>query len=756
MKKYLLILIILVIPIMALPQTAIVPFDHVLTESELVELLDVSRSPELKDIQSEYREGQKDAALEQLANYFKEKFSERYFFDWKNFDARFAAYNKMYSGREAFHRKNALQHLELYPAATQWKIPFRNLKDEKVTSYPYRHLTRQQKAGDIALLYFYTKNQKYLNYIPEQAKSLNEAFDRGQVETVKDGNGAYESFRAGYRMFNWLFAHQCLLASPKYTWQQQIEMIRTFLHTGAQLYHHNSKYSEGNHQTRGMSALAMLSFLFPEIEGTSQWKERSLNLLEEHLNKEIYPDGFQFERSVHYHINDIENYFYPYQMARINNIELAPIWNSRIKGLFDVLTKIAMPNKKAPVLQDDTDSPWSEYNEIGPTMALGTALFADPAYQYFASSKVSSSYYWFLKPAQLARLKTIKKVKPHIGSCSLPETGYYIMRQGWDNDDLYMIISAGLTKEKPDHQHGDMLGVEAYAYGNMVLPNYQVRYNLDDYEAFKNSWVKNVMLVDSIPQGRDWTGNTGGSGFGKWAKLPQPKVLAWSVNPDFDFFAGTMDEYPNAGMKYYRSVIFIKDGFWLVNDQLISKKGKHTAQQVWQGHYDIDKNNNHIRSVFQNGAGLDIIQLGDSADTVAKSSIRSKGRAVFDKHFEQQTNWISLLYPFKDFGARLNPDKFDDFKAKGWKIFSNQNCPKDIQTDARVVLSKADSYLFMAVSEVNVGGQKISVNSQKTNLWLKKESHGLELTNCGPKPVEIKNGEQVVVLKSGENRKLKF
>lgn len=743
-------------PVKALTQITAVPFDHVLTGSELIDLLDVSSNAELKDIQFQYKKGQKDAALEKLADYFKEKFSERYFFDWKNFEARFATYNKMYSGREEYHRKNALQHLELYPAATQWKIPFKNLKGEKVTSYPYRHLTRQQKAGDIALLYFYTKNQTYLNYIPEQALSLNQAFDRGQVETVKDGNGAYESFRAGYRMFNWLFAHQCLLASPKYTWQQQIEMIRTFLHTGAQLYHHNSKYSEGNHQTRGMSALAMLSFLFPEVEGTGQWKKRSLNLLEEHLKKEIYSDGFQFERSVHYHISDIENYFYPYQMARINKIELAPIWETRIKGLFDVLMQIAMPNKKAPVLQDDTDSPWSEYNEIGPTMALGTALFADPEYQYFASTKVSSSYYWFLRPDQLARLKTTPKEKPQIGSCSLPETGYYMMRQGWDDDDLYMIVSAGLTKEKPDHQHGDMLGLEAYGYGNMVLPNYQVRYNLDDYESFKNSWVKNVMLVDSIPQGREWTGNTGGSGFGKWAKLPQPRVLAWSVNPDFDFFAGTIDEYLNSGMQYYRSVIFIKDGFWLVTDQLQLETRKHTAQQVWQGHYDIVKDNNHIRSVFPNGAGLDIVQLGDSPDVVAKSSIRSKGRAVFEKQFEQQTNWITLLYPFKDFGDRLDLDKGDDFKINGWKFFSKQNCPQNIQTDAHITLSKEDNYLFMYTSKISINGTRILVKNQPLNLWIKVKGDKSSITNCGNKLAVIQFGSELLDIKPGQSRNVKL
>lgn len=71
----------------------------------------------------------------------------------------------------------------------------------------------------------------------------------------------------------------------------------------------NPKYRPGNHQTRGMSALAMLSILFRDFNGPDLWYQRSISILEEHLSKEVNPDGFQFERSVHYHMGDIENYF---------------------------------------------------------------------------------------------------------------------------------------------------------------------------------------------------------------------------------------------------------------------------------------------------------------------------------------------------------------------------------------------------------------------------------------------------------------
>lgn len=726
----------LLLPLTVFAQNNGIAYNHVPTNAEIIELLDVDYSPELQSIQNNYKQGNTEQALEELAAYFKERFSERYFFDWKNFKNRFSEYNKMYSNREAFHTKDAAKHLELYPAKTQWEIGFKNLKGETVTSYPYRHLTRQHKAGSIAFLYHYTGNKKYLDYIPDQAASLNAAFNNNQVETIDDGNGAYEVYRAGNRMFNWLQVHQILLSSDQYSTYQQLEMIRTFLHTAANLYHHNPEYQEGNHQTRGMSALAMLSFLFPEIKGADLWKERALQRLEEHLKKEIYADGFQFERTVHYHIADIENYFYPYQLAKQNHVELNPIWEIRIKGLFDVLLKIAMPDKKAPVLQDDTDSPWAEYNEIDNTMALGAVLFGEPDYVYFASSKVSTEYYWFLKPEQQARLKSVQKNEPQLGSCELPETGYYMMRNGWSETDLYAIVSAGLTHEKPDHQHADMLGLQVYAFGNVMLPNYQVRYYLPDLPEFKNSWVKSVALLDSIPQGREWKGNQGGSGFGKFQKLPEPEVLAWEKNKDFDFFVGSHNAYDAEGVKTYRTILFIKDGFWIVRDHFIANGGEHTTQQVWQGHYSVEKEGKHIRSVFQNGAGLEIIQLGQPAEKISKASAHGKDRSVFQKGFKNEASWTTLLFPFKDFEERLIVDDYNNFTAGNWKLTSTENSP--VKTDAEQILFDESDFIFLKTKGLQINQKTVSVGS-KCDLWVKVKENELEITNIGINEVVINN-----------------
>ena len=231
-----------------------------------------------------------------------------------------------------------------YADSTQWKLPFKYLNGEPVNAYALRHLARQHKMVDIAFYYFNTdKNPKYIQYFENQMRSLNAALAAGAYEKIEDGNGVYESFRAGYRVLNWLWIHNMFLNEGAYSDEDQLVTIATLLQHGQKLYEGNAEFVPGNHQTRGVSALAMLAILFRDFKGTDLWLERSMLRLTEHLNQEINADGFQFERSVHYHMSDINNYFYVYQLAKLNGIQVNQILEDKLRGLFSTLAKIALP-----------------------------------------------------------------------------------------------------------------------------------------------------------------------------------------------------------------------------------------------------------------------------------------------------------------------------------------------------------------------------------------------------------------------------
>ncbi|WP_418262900.1 heparinase II/III family protein [Flavobacterium faecale] len=673
-----------------------------------------------------------------LADYFRTKFSERYFYDWKNGEQRFKQYTSIYENAKKNHTERALDHMAKFPANAQWKLPYNYQNGEPVNAYALRHLARQHKMVDIAFYYKYQqKNPEYLRYFKNQMVSLNAALLANKYETIEDGNGVYEAFRSGYRILNWLHIHTFFLGEKEYSDEDQLLTIATLLQHASNLYETNTEFVPGNHQTRGMSALAMLSLLFRDFKDSDAWYQRSMGLLEQHLSKEINKDGFQFERTVHYHISDIDTYYYVYQLAKNSNIKVNPFWENKLKSLFTTLTKIAYPDKSAPVFSDDTNEPWAEKNNISGALTLGYLLFGEPEMGYFANDFVESNMYWYLNDAQLQMLKAIQSKKPEFKSVVFPDTGYYIMRQGWEPGAMVMAISNGLDPEKPDHQHGDMLGIQAMANGQVILPNYQVRYSLKDYEFFKNSMVKNVALVDDEVQGKEYGGNQGGSGFGKFKVLPQPKTIAWDSNDNLDYYVGRHNGFENIGVNYSRQVIYLKNDFWIVKDNFQSGK-PHIYKQVWQGHYSFEKAPKLLRSSFVDGSGNDIYQLV-ATDSVTTSGKNGKEWSVVSKNNTANYSFITAIVPFRKFDDRIDEDK-ESPQLKGWEVNKSKWTVEGL---GGITLTKENSTVFFSVKKLTLNNIQIQFSSE-ADVYVKQDKNRLSIQSLSNKDVQMDFVNQII------------
>lgn len=691
-------------------KSAVIPVDRLLTDDELVNYLSTGKNPEIKQIKTLYSQD-KTKGLVALAQYFKAKYADRYLFDWRNVDRRFKDYKNNYVNARLEHERKKNIHLDLYLANTQWKLPFKNLEGRDVTAYELRHLARQHKVLDMAFMHLYEdRKADYIDYFVNQVRSLNTAFKHDAFETDAGGNGVFEVYRGGTRVIVWLQIHGFYLGSQDYDWRAQLDIIRTLLLEAAILNKKNTQYKKGNHQTRGMNALAMVSILFREYQGTKKWYTNAMDVLEQHLHREVNDDGFQFERSVHYHIDDIYNYFNAYQLARISRFPISNTWAKKLKSMFDVMVKMARPDKNLPVAGDDTDSPWAEYNEMDAVMLLGAILFGEAEFGYLASEIPSKNIFWRLRGKDFSAISSVPRKTPSLASSSLPDTGFYVMRDGWKEKDLYMNISAGLSARKPDHQHGDILGITAFGRGLELLPNYQVRYFLDDLEYFKNSFSKNVAIVDSIPQGIGWKSNRGGSGFGKWRSLPKPQVISWKTNEKWDYFSGTHDAYEKRGVQYFRKIVFFKGLGWMVKD-VFQSSDQHEYQQIWQGHFSQESSKNHHRSVFSNGGGLEIIQLGDLADQYSTSIMRGKGNLIYSLS-SKDASYSTFLYPFASFNKRL-PQHFSTKKSlliNDWEITKADSeilSAKNMKSNATLSFSNNNLQVLFDVSLISFDGGEL-------------------------------------------------
>ncbi len=150
-------------------QSQDIPSNQIIETNKLVSFLN-------QDVQ-ESLGGVTSISKATLAQYFREKFAERYFYNWKHFDTRFKSYTSIYPEAKNNHSERALDHLSKFSDSTKWKLPFNYLNGEPVNAYALRHLARQHKMVDIAFYYNYqNKNTDYLNYFKNPIKVIKCCF----------------------------------------------------------------------------------------------------------------------------------------------------------------------------------------------------------------------------------------------------------------------------------------------------------------------------------------------------------------------------------------------------------------------------------------------------------------------------------------------------------------------------------------------------------------------------------------------------
>ena len=681
----------------------------------------------LKQVQDYYARGKTEQAWTALTDSVKERSKNRYYFDWSDFLFLIEDYEKAYPGIfEDKHRPLAEYHISRYAPETHWKLPFQNLLGEEVTAYELRHLARQQKSADMTLIYFFYNDKPYLDYWTRQVADLMQAYEAGDYDD--EGNGIFEYYRAGRRIHNWLFNHHAYYNSPDYSVENQKLLIKTFIYHGHDLAERTRKYNPGNHHTKGLVALFEIAVFLQDFTFSDVWIEQSLNWLTEHMRREINEDGFQFERSVHYHFGDIENYLRVYQLAKINNIPVPELFEQRFKEMFNVLVKLAQPDKNLPVLQDDTDHFLKEVNDLGGIFKAGSLLLKDPVLEYFAADYPDSEWFWLI--SRMLDQNVAEPKLPEYGSLAFEQTGYYIMRSGWDRVDAHMSISAGLSDVKPDHQHGDMLGLTAYAGENQILPTYQVKYNMPDYQDFKNSWVKNVAIVDSIPHGRDWKGNIGGSGFGKFLTLPNPKTLIWENGEYLDVYVGTHDGYKDLNVETYRTVLFLKTiKEWIVCD-LFQAPEFHQYQQIWQ---QLDASGPHgsLFRAFDNGMTFSVLQKTPADYTTAMNLFREKKSWMVSTTADTFQFVTHLL---------LRTGHEQDKTGITWNKLPFLSGIR-ISDNSSIVLCEGNTIILFGVNTIQVGKTHIKSNVPVNLILEKMGFRNYSITNISPYTIKVNNIE---------------
>ncbi len=99
-----------------------------------------------------------------LTEYFRQKFAERFFYDWHSVPSRFQQYRQLYDN-ESGHLSRAKELMTDFSATTSWLLPFNHPNGEAVKPHPFQHLARQHKMVDVGFAYFYDQKNLLISVI---------------------------------------------------------------------------------------------------------------------------------------------------------------------------------------------------------------------------------------------------------------------------------------------------------------------------------------------------------------------------------------------------------------------------------------------------------------------------------------------------------------------------------------------------------------------------------------------------------------
>jgi len=405
-------------------------------------------------------------------------------------------------------------------------------------------LNRHPMFQALARAWWQTGDEKYADKLVEL---MVDWIEDAPVLLHASGNSPYhwawETLNTACRASDaWPDAVFQTLDAPAWTDEALVMVTKSFAEHARHLL---KNPTSRNWLTAESTGLYYTGVLFPEFREAGQWRETAVDRLYTQMDTEVYPDGPEDELALGYGMWVLRNYGSVLDFAILNDRrdEIPTDWLAKIESMYNYVLYITMPNGVAPGLNDSGNTNARSILEAG--------------FGYFPHR---ADFQW-------VATEGAHGAPPEHTSYPLPYCGHYIMRSGWEPDDLYMLLDAGPFGS--GHQHEDKLTMVMYAHGRLQIVDG------GSYMYDKSRWRRyvlctrghNTVMIDDLGQRR--------------RKVPETRVLPYPFEPldnpwvsekDFDYVQGSYDSgygyEENVQVAHTRSILFVKPHYWIVLDRM--------------------------------------------------------------------------------------------------------------------------------------------------------------------------------------------
>jgi Heparinase II/III N-terminus/Heparinase II/III-like protein len=432
--------------------------------------------------------------------------------------------------------------------------------------------------------YSVTRDEKFTDEFLNQARSWSEQNPYGL------GPNWQCAMEVALRAMNLLVTLELFKTSPQIT-EQTFTQFLALLDQHGTYIRNNLEFSyiaTSNHYFSDVIGLLWLGIMLPELRDASEWRQFSFREMLRQMDKQVLPDGADFESSTGYHRYILELLLYSFLLCRRNDIEIPDRYWQKLRKMLEYVRGYLRPDGLAPLIGDSdsgqvTPMRHRAANDHTYLLSLGAVAFNDSSFKLRAA-EAPDELLWLFGEEGLSAFESLPESTEVPGSISFPDAGLHIMR----HDDLYLSLNtshAGING-RGSHGHNDALSVEVAACGRTFIVDpgtFVYTGDLSSRHKFRSTAYHSTVQVDAIEQST--IDLNAPFVIGDEAR---PTLLFWKTGQESDTVAAEHHGYKRlqSPLTHRRTIIFNKpERCWLVNDEFVGD-GEH--EFLISFHFEVD------------------------------------------------------------------------------------------------------------------------------------------------------------------------
>lgn len=403
------------------------------------------------------------------------------------------------------------------------------------------------------------------------------------------------SLEVAFRAMSWLWAFNFFKDSPNFT-PEILQKALKFLHVhGRHLEKYLSTYySPNTHLTGEALGLYYLGTQLPFFKRSEYWRRLGEEILFAELDRQIMPDGVYFEQTTWYQRYTTDFYIHFLLLKTLNGEKSKPESEEKLAAktqqMLDFLMYLTRPDGTTPIIGDDDGGQMLPHSsakcgDFRAVLATGAVVFGRGDYK-FVAGEIAEETIWLLGFEGLKTFETLRAFRPAKNSKSFQSGGYFVMRDGWDSTDNYLLIDGGnMGALSGGHSHADALSIDLAAGGRTILVDpgtYTYHESVEMRDYFRSTSAHNTLCINQQSSSEP-------GGKFSWQTTAQAKVDSWISQDRFDFFEGSHDGYNRLEMPatHTRSILFLKNDYWIMRDY-VETKGEN--EYGLNFHFNVETN----------------------------------------------------------------------------------------------------------------------------------------------------------------------